>query len=45
MLCDRIAIMVNGKIKCLGTPSQLKTEYAKGYYITMIKKEGQPVTQ
>ncbi|EFA77686.1 ABC transporter A family protein [Heterostelium album PN500] len=30
-LCDRIAIMSNGKLKCLGTPMHLKHKYGSGY--------------
>ncbi|MFW9603218.1 MAG: ABC transporter ATP-binding protein, partial [Prevotella sp.] len=26
--CDRISIMVDGQIKALGTPSQLKSQFA-----------------
>ena len=27
--CDRISIMVDGKIRALGTPQELKTEFKK----------------
>ena len=30
-LCARIGIMVNGKLKTLGTPQQLKAQYGTGY--------------
>ncbi|GAM21164.1 hypothetical protein SAMD00019534_043390 [Acytostelium subglobosum LB1] len=30
-LCDRIAIMSDGKLKCLGTPMHLKHKYGSGY--------------
>jgi len=30
-LCARIGIMVNGKLKTLGTPQQLKAKYGTGY--------------
>eukprot|EP01135_Chromosphaera_perkinsii_P005889 Nk52_evm22s370 gene=Nk52_evmTU22s370 len=30
-LCDRIAIMWRGRIKCLGTPSKLKNLYGNGF--------------
>lgn len=35
-LCDRLIIMVNGNICCIGSPQQLKNKYGKGYTI-MIK--------
>lgn len=37
ILCDRMAIMVNGQIRYLGTPNQLRDELTKGYYITVKK--------
>ncbi|XP_046358771.2 phospholipid-transporting ATPase ABCA3-like [Haliotis rufescens] len=30
-LCTRIAIMVNGRFVCLGTPQHLKTKFGQGY--------------
>lgn len=30
-LCDTIAIMINGKIVCLGSPGYLKQKYGQGY--------------
>lgn len=30
-LCTRIAIMVNGKFKCLGSPQHLKSKFGQGY--------------
>ena len=30
-LCTRIAIMVNGQFKCLGSPQHLKTKFGEGY--------------
>lgn len=29
-LCDRLTIMQGGKLRCLGTPSNLKSKYAEG---------------
>ena len=34
-LCDVIAIMINGKFVCLGSPSHLKSKYGQGYQITI----------
>lgn len=30
-LCSRLAIMVNGKFRCLGSPQQLKSKFGEGY--------------
>jgi len=30
-LCTRLAIMVNGKFRCLGTPQELKYKFGEGY--------------
>ncbi|KAK6167985.1 hypothetical protein SNE40_021899 [Patella caerulea] len=30
-LCTRVAIMVNGSFKCLGSPQHLKNKYGRGY--------------
>ena len=35
-LCTRIAIMVNGQLKCLGSPQHLKSKFGDGY--TVIAK-------
>ena len=35
-LCTRIAIMVNGQFKCLGSPQHLKNKFGEGY--TLIVK-------
>jgi len=35
-LCTRIAIMVNGQLKCLGSPQHLKSKFGDGY--TLIAK-------
>lgn len=38
-LCTRLAIMVNGRFKCLGSTQHLKNKFAKGYtLIVKIKK-------
>lgn len=34
-LCTRLAIMVNGEFKCLGSPQQLKNLYGDGYIVTV----------
>lgn len=37
-LCTRLAIMVNGRLKCLGSPQHLKTKFGEGF--TVIAKIG-----
>merc|ERR1719436_1839442 len=37
-LCSRIGIMVNGRIKCLGSTQHLKTVYGLGYELEMLVK-------
>nr|CAD7446493.1 unnamed protein product [Timema bartmani] len=37
-LCTRIAIMVNGRFKCLGSPQHLKSKFAEGYTLTIKVK-------
>lgn len=34
-LCNRVAIMVNGEFKCLGSPQHLKSKYGDGYTVTL----------
>ena len=38
-LCTRIAIMVNGQFKCLGSPQHLKNKFGEGYTL-MAKVKG-----
>ena len=38
-LGDRIGIMAEGKLKCLGSPLFLKTKFGIGYSLTMVKKD------
>nr|XP_014347243.1 PREDICTED: ATP-binding cassette sub-family A member 3 [Latimeria chalumnae] len=37
-LCTRLAIMVNGQFKCLGSPQHLKSKFGSGY--TLLAKTG-----
>ncbi|RKP23674.1 P-loop containing nucleoside triphosphate hydrolase protein, partial [Syncephalis pseudoplumigaleata] len=37
-LCDRIAVMVNGRVQAIGTPQRLKNVYGAGYKI-LVKTE------
>ncbi|KAK6169359.1 hypothetical protein SNE40_020430 [Patella caerulea] len=34
-LCARLAIMVNGQLKCLGSPQHLKNKFGDGYIVTI----------
>jgi len=34
-LCDRIAIMINGRFVCLGSPGHLKQKYGNGYSLSL----------
>uniref|UniRef100_A0AAR5Q094 ABC transporter domain-containing protein n=2 Tax=Dendroctonus ponderosae TaxID=77166 RepID=A0AAR5Q094_DENPD len=38
-LCTRLAIMVNGNFKCLGSTQHLKSKFAEGYTITIKVKK------
>ena len=39
-LCTRIGIMVNGELKSLGTPQELKHMYGGGYRVIVRLQEG-----
>ncbi|XP_059504050.1 retinal-specific phospholipid-transporting ATPase ABCA4 isoform X2 [Stegostoma tigrinum] len=41
-LCTRLAIMVNGQFKCLGTIQHLKYKFGDGYVVTLKIKGTQP---
>ncbi|XP_078074970.1 retinal-specific phospholipid-transporting ATPase ABCA4 [Mustelus asterias] len=41
-LCTRLAIMVNGQFKCLGTIQHLKYKFGDGYVVTLKIQGGQP---
>lgn len=34
-LCTRLAIMVNGEFKCLGSTQHLKNKFSNGFWITI----------
>lgn len=39
-LCTRLAIMVNGEFKCLGSVQHLKSKFSKGFILTIkVRKE------
>ena len=37
-LCNRLIIMVNGKICCIGSPQHLKNKFGKGFIVQMKLK-------
>ena len=38
VLCSRLAIMVEGKFRCLGTPTHIKQKFGRGYSISLLFK-------
>lgn len=42
-LCDQIAIMINGRFVCFGSPGQLKSLYGKGYSIQINHEPSQDI--
>lgn len=46
VLCTRLAIMVNGEFKCLGSTQHLKNKFSKGFFLTIkIKREDSVVSE
>ena len=41
-LCTRLAIMVNGKFKCLGSTQHLKDRFGDGYIVVIRIKGSLP---
>jgi len=39
-LADRIAVVVDGKLKCVGTPLNMKNTFGDGYRISMVCEPG-----
>ncbi|KAE8576215.1 hypothetical protein XENTR_v10004104 [Xenopus tropicalis] len=44
-VCDRVAIMVSGKLRCIGSIQQLKSKFGKGYLLEIKVKETHQVDQ
>lgn len=41
-LCTRLAIMVEGQFKCLGSPQHLKSKFGSGYSLrAKVRSDGQ----
>ena len=45
LLCDKIAIMVEGSIAAQGASMDLKQKFGVGYRLTIVKHEVQPDTE
>ena len=43
-LCSRIAIMVNGSFKCIGSPQHLKSRFGRGYTVAIRAGSGDNVS-
>ncbi|XP_068119631.1 ABC-type organic anion transporter ABCA8-like isoform X2 [Hyperolius riggenbachi] len=44
-VCDRVAIMVSGKLRCIGSIQHLKSKYGKGYFLEIKLRDGQQVEE
>ncbi|XP_069808887.1 ABC-type organic anion transporter ABCA8-like isoform X2 [Dendropsophus ebraccatus] len=44
-VCDRVAIMVSGKLRCIGSIQQLKSKFGKGYLLEMKVKDPRRVDE
>ncbi|XP_066442093.1 ATP-binding cassette sub-family A member 9-like [Eleutherodactylus coqui] len=44
-VCDRVAIMVSGKLRCIGSIQQLKSKFGKGYLLEIKVKDSQNVDE
>uniref|UniRef100_A0A670I3G7 Cholesterol transporter ABCA5 n=1 Tax=Podarcis muralis TaxID=64176 RepID=A0A670I3G7_PODMU len=38
-VCDRVAILVSGKLRCIGTVQHLKSKFGRGYFLEMKLRE------
>ncbi|XP_061471626.1 cholesterol transporter ABCA5-like isoform X4 [Rhineura floridana] len=44
-VCDRVAILVSGKLRCIGTVQHLKSKFGRGYFLEMKLKEVPDIQQ
>uniref|UniRef100_A0A672UQS1 Cholesterol transporter ABCA5 n=1 Tax=Strigops habroptila TaxID=2489341 RepID=A0A672UQS1_STRHB len=44
-VCDRVAILVSGQLRCIGTVQHLKSKFGRGYFLEMKLKETADVQQ
>lgn len=42
VLCSKLAIMVDGRFKCIGSPQHLKNKFGSGYMLTIKFSLGDP---
>ncbi len=40
VLADRVAIVVDGEVRCVGTPLFLKNHYGQGYRLSLVAETG-----
>ena len=53
VLCTRLAIMVNGEFKCLGSTQHLKNKFSEGFFLTIkigletnpLRNSDQPIVE
>eukprot|EP00833_Pecoramyces_ruminatium_P014977 jgi/Orpsp1_1/1189009/evm.model.d7180000068780.1 len=38
-LCDRLAILINGRLNCIGSPEHLKMKFGEGYILELQSKD------
>ena len=43
-LCTRLAIMVGGSFRCIGSPQHLKNRFGSGYTVSARLSDGTPTT-
>uniref|UniRef100_A0A8C3T9R7 Cholesterol transporter ABCA5 n=1 Tax=Chelydra serpentina TaxID=8475 RepID=A0A8C3T9R7_CHESE len=44
-VCDRVAILVSGQLRCIGSVQHLKSKFGRGYFLEMKLKETAGVQQ
>ncbi|NXF79116.1 ABCA5 protein, partial [Sclerurus mexicanus] len=44
-VCDRVAILVSGQLRCIGTVQHLKSKFGRGYFLEMKLKDTADVQQ
>ncbi|XP_068066093.1 cholesterol transporter ABCA5 isoform X2 [Anomalospiza imberbis] len=44
-VCDRVAILVSGQLRCIGTVQHLKSKFGRGYFLEMKLREAADVQQ
>lgn len=44
-LCHRLAIMVSGQLRCIGTPQHIKSRFGHGYQLDLMLNDGNDSTR